>query len=106
VVCAVSDSAHRTCKSAPCRKEPKPEAIPLVGCVGYARRRMEPRRDRATSRVPRRMLAGGLRNPEFLVDLERLRAEMVEYFAPAADGPVVNPGRRRHGRLVFGDATE
>ena len=39
-------------------------------------------------------------------DVERLRAEMFEQLAPATDGPVVNPGRERSGRLVFGDATE
>jgi excisionase family DNA binding protein len=39
-------------------------------------------------------------------DVERLRAEMFEQLAPAADGPVVNPRRKRSGRLVFGDATE
>jgi hypothetical protein len=39
-------------------------------------------------------------------DIERLRAEMFEQFAPATEGPVVNAGRKRQGRLVFGDATE
>ena len=39
-------------------------------------------------------------------DVERLRAEMFEHLAPATDGPVVNAGRKRSGRLVFGDATE
>jgi hypothetical protein len=39
-------------------------------------------------------------------DVERLRAEMFEQFAPATEGPVVNPGRKRSGRLVFGDANE
>jgi hypothetical protein len=39
-------------------------------------------------------------------DVERLRAEMFEQFAPATEGPVVNPGRKRRGRLVYGDATE
>lgn len=39
-------------------------------------------------------------------DVERLRAEMFEQFAPATEGPVVNVGRKRSGRLVFGDATE
>jgi hypothetical protein len=31
---------------------------------------------------------------------------MFEELASAAEGPIVNPGRRRSGRLVFGDATE
>jgi hypothetical protein len=39
-------------------------------------------------------------------DVERLRVEMFEQLAPATQGPVVNPGRRRSGRLVFGDANE
>jgi excisionase family DNA binding protein len=39
-------------------------------------------------------------------DVERLRSEMFEQLAPATEGPVVNPGRKRTGRLVFGDATE
>jgi excisionase family DNA binding protein len=41
-----------------------------------------------------------------LEDVERLRAEMLEQLAPATEGPVVHPGRKRRGRLVFGDATE
>jgi excisionase family DNA binding protein len=39
-------------------------------------------------------------------DVERLRGEMFEQLAPATEGPVVNPGRKRRGRLVFGDATD
>jgi hypothetical protein len=39
-------------------------------------------------------------------DVERLRTEMFAQLAPATEGPVVNPGRKRTGRLVFGDATE
>lgn len=39
-------------------------------------------------------------------DIERLRAEMYEQLAPATEGPVVNAGRKRSGRLVFGDAIE
>lgn len=39
-------------------------------------------------------------------DVERLRAEMLEQLSPATEGPIVNPGRRRSGRLVFGDANE
>ena len=39
-------------------------------------------------------------------DVERLRTEMFEQLAPATEGPVVNPSRKRSGRLVFGDATE
>jgi len=39
-------------------------------------------------------------------DVERLRAEMFEQLAPATEGPIVNTGRKRSGRLVFGDANE
>lgn len=39
-------------------------------------------------------------------DVESLRAEMFEQLAPATEGPVVDSGRKRSGRLVFGDATE
>jgi excisionase family DNA binding protein len=39
-------------------------------------------------------------------DVEQLRAEMFQQLAPATEGPVVNPGRKRSGRLVFGDAAE
>lgn len=43
----------------------------------------------------------------FTVDeVERLRAEMFEQPAPATEGAVVNRGRKRRGRLVFGDASE
>ena len=47
--------------------------------------------------------ASGASQPQ---DVERLRDEMFEQLAPATEGPVVNPGRKRSGRLVFGDATE
>ena len=40
------------------------------------------------------------------VDVERLRSEMLDQLAPPTEGPVVNTGRKRSGRLVFGDATE
>ena len=39
-------------------------------------------------------------------DVERLRREMFEQLAPATEGPVVIPGKKRSGRLVYGDATE
>jgi excisionase family DNA binding protein len=39
-------------------------------------------------------------------DVERLRAEMFDQLAPATEGPVVTPDRKRSGRLVFGDATD
>lgn len=53
----------------------------------------------------RRMLDARLRDPEFRAEYERVYAEMLEQFAPATEGPVVNPGRKRRGRLVFGDDT-
>jgi len=46
-----------------------------------------------------------LRDPEFRAKYERLYVEMFEQLAPATEGPVVNPGRKRRGRLIFGDAT-
>ncbi len=52
-----------------------------------------------------RSLRGGFRRVA-APDVERQRAEMFEQLAPAAEGPLVNRGRRRRGRLVFGDATE
>jgi hypothetical protein len=39
-------------------------------------------------------------------DIERLRAEMFDQLAPGTEGPVVNAGRKRRGRLIFGDATD
>ncbi len=47
-----------------------------------------------------------LRDPEFRGEYERLYREMFEQFAPATDGPLVNPGRKRRGRLIFGDARD
>lgn len=54
----------------------------------------------------RRVLEERMRDPEFRAEYERVRAEMLDQLAPAIEGPVVNPGRKRSGRLVFGDATE
>jgi hypothetical protein len=53
----------------------------------------------------RRLLDERLRDPEFRAEYERVYAEMFEQVAPATEGPVVNPGRKRRGRLVFGDDT-
>jgi len=39
-------------------------------------------------------------------DVERMRTEMFAQLAPATEGPVVYPGRKRTGRIVFGDTTE
>ena len=54
----------------------------------------------------RRMLLERLRDPEFRAEYERSDAEMFQQLAPATEGPVVNPGRRQRGQLIFGDATE
>jgi hypothetical protein len=69
-------------------------------------RAMDPREEHATSEPHPKILADRLRDPKLRAEFERLRVEMVEQLAPAAEGPIVNPGRRRRGRLVFGDATE
>lgn len=53
-----------------------------------------------------RKLESRIRDPEFRARWERLHAEMFERLAPPTEGPVVNPGRKRRGRLVFGDASE
>lgn len=51
----------------------------------------------------RRTLEERLRDPGFRAKYERVYAEMRGELAPAIEGPVVNPGRKRRGRLVFGD---
>jgi hypothetical protein len=51
------------------------------------------------------MLETRLRDPEFRAEYERVYAETIEQLAPATEGPVVSPGRKRRGRLVFGDDT-
>jgi gluconate kinase len=56
--------------------------------------------------VDRRTFPGRLGDPDRLAELGRLRREMFEQLAPAAEGPIVCPARRRRGRLVFGDACE
>jgi hypothetical protein len=67
---------------------------------------MEPQREHAISDSHRQLLAGQLRGVTCWNEIERLRTEMVEQLAPAGEGPILNPGRPRRGRLVFGDATE
>jgi hypothetical protein len=47
-----------------------------------------------------------LRDPALFAKHERLYADIFEQLAPAIEGPIVYPGRKRKGRLVFGDATE
>jgi hypothetical protein len=53
----------------------------------------------------RRLLEELLRDPAFRAEHERIYAGMLEQLAPATEGPVVNPVRKRRGRLVFGDDT-
>lgn len=53
----------------------------------------------------RRIVDERMRDPEFRAEYERVHAEMFEKVAPAIEGPVVNPGLKRRGRLVFGDDT-
>lgn len=53
-----------------------------------------------------RLLEKQMHDPEFSAEYERVRAELFEHLAPAIEGPVVNPGRKRTGRLIFGDADE
>ena len=53
----------------------------------------------------RRTLEMRLRDPEFRARQGRLYAKMFEQLAPATEGRVVNPGRKRRGRLIFGDDT-
>jgi hypothetical protein len=67
---------------------------------------MEPRQEDATPDARQRMLADCLRDSTRRAEFESLRTEMFERFAPATEGPIVNPGLRRRGRLVFDDATE
>lgn len=68
-------------------------------------KRMEPMSPKQPESLRQRMLEDRLRDPAFRAKYERLQAEMLEQRAPAIEGPVVNPGRKRRGRLVFGDDT-
>jgi hypothetical protein len=52
-----------------------------------------------------RMLDARLHDPECWAEYERVYTQMLEQLAPATEGLVVNPGRKRHGRLFFGDDT-
>lgn len=56
--------------------------------------------------VHRRILAERLSDPASRAEYERMCAEMREQLAPASRGPIINPGRRRSGRLIFDDANE
>lgn len=52
-----------------------------------------------------RVLKRRFRAPGFRARHEHLYAEMLGQLAPATEGRVVNPGRKRRGRLIFGDDT-
>jgi hypothetical protein len=54
----------------------------------------------------RRLLEKKLRDPAFRAEYERVYAEMFEQLAPPTEGSVVNAGRKRRGRLIFGDDTD
>jgi hypothetical protein len=65
---------------------------------------MEPTRPKNPGSVDRRVLHEQLRDPKFRAKYERVHAEMFEQLAPGTEGPIVNAGRKRTGRLIFGDA--
>lgn len=67
---------------------------------------MDPKSRKDPSGFHRQLLEERLRDPEFRAEYDRVRAEMFDQLAPATDGPVVKPGRKRKGRLIFGDASE
>lgn len=53
----------------------------------------------------RRVLERRLRDPGLRARHERLYAEMLGQLAPATEGRMVNPLRKRQGRLIFADDT-
>jgi hypothetical protein len=67
---------------------------------------MDPTSPKDPGSFHRQLLEERLRDPEFRAEYERLRTEIFEQLAPATEGPVVKPGRKRTGGLFFGDATE
>lgn len=66
---------------------------------------MEPANPKSPGSYHRRVLEERMQDPTFRAEYERLRAEMFEQLAPAIEGRVVKPGRKRTGRLIFGDNT-
>jgi hypothetical protein len=67
---------------------------------------MKPGREGNASGADERAFTAQLRDPAYRSACELLHAEMFEQLAPATEGHRVNPGCRRRGRLVFGDADE
>ena len=72
---------------------------------GYSRQAWTARIRSIPGDFHQRMVQERLRDPEFRAEYERVRAEMFEQLAPAIEGSIVNPGRKRRGRLIFGDDT-
>jgi hypothetical protein len=66
---------------------------------------MDPTSPKSRGSFHRQLIEEWLRDPAFRPEYERFRAEMFEQLAPAIEGPVVNPRRKRRGRLVIGDDT-
>lgn len=86
--------------------ETRRRSIALAEVLGSLGAVMGPSPERNVSSFHQRMLAARLRDPELRSEFERVRAEMFEQLAPATEGHRVNVGRKRRGRLVFGDADE
>ena len=63
-----------------------------VGALTTLARVTEPRHEHGRPDAHWRLFTDWQGDPELRAELERLRAEMVQQLAPAADGPVVNPG--------------
>jgi hypothetical protein len=95
---------HFSCKWTYFRRELNTDAIPTSASatldgVSHAARRHEGPADEQS-------VTERLRDRSFRAEVKRLYTEMVEARAPAVEGPIVNAGRPRRGRLVFGDAAE
>lgn len=79
---------------------------PMASFPRYPQEQMAPKNRKDPSDFHRQLLEERLRDPEFRAEYDRLRAEMFDQLAPASEGPVVKLGRKRKGRLIFGDASE
>jgi hypothetical protein len=92
---------HRDARSRGCSDVTSRGTTRIVFVPSVLSARVEPNRED----FHRRMLETRPRDPEFRAEYERVYAEMLDQLAPASEGPVVKPGRKRRGRLVFGDDT-